>query len=104
LRSARRAATSTISARRSASTRRPHRKSRRSLARRPAWGGTGDHHARCCIPARVTILPGTGGRSRTGRRRACCNDLEIDVPAGFMEDCVVNETTPLEPGSVSTKV
>jgi hypothetical protein len=32
-------------------------------------------------------------------------DLEIDVPAGFMEDCVqVNETTPLEPGSVSTKI
>ena len=32
-------------------------------------------------------------------------DVEIDVPAGFFEDCVqVKETTPLEPGSVSTKV
>jgi hypothetical protein len=33
------------------------------------------------------------------------NDVEIDVPAGFFEDCVqVNETTPLEPNSVSIKV
>jgi hypothetical protein len=33
------------------------------------------------------------------------NDIEIDVPFGFLEDCVrVRETTPLEPGSVSTKI
>lgn len=39
------------------------------------------------------------------RAEHVANDLEIDVPAGFMEDCVqVNETSPLEPGSVSTKV
>lgn len=39
------------------------------------------------------------------RAEHVANDLEIDVPAGFLEDCVqVNETTPLEPGSVSTKV
>src|SRR5262245_54002723 len=38
------------------------------------------------------------------RAEHVANDLEIDVPAGFMEDCVqVNETTPLEPG-VSTKI
>jgi hypothetical protein len=38
------------------------------------------------------------------RAEHVANDLEIDVPAGFLEDCVqVNETTPLEPG-VSTKV
>jgi hypothetical protein len=39
------------------------------------------------------------------RTEHVANDLEIDVPAGFLEDCVqINETTPLEPGSVSTKV
>ena len=39
------------------------------------------------------------------RAEHVANDLEIDVPAGFLEDCVqVNETSPLEPGSVSTKV
>jgi hypothetical protein len=38
------------------------------------------------------------------RAEHVANDLEIDVPAGFMEDCVqVNETTPLEAG-VSTKI
>jgi hypothetical protein len=39
------------------------------------------------------------------RAEHVANDIEIDVPAGFMEDCVqVRETTVLEPGSVSTKV
>ena len=39
------------------------------------------------------------------RAEHVANDLEIDVPAGFMEDCVqVNETSPLEPKSASTKV
>ena len=39
------------------------------------------------------------------RAEHVANDLEVDVPAGFLEDCVqINETTPLEPGSVSTKV
>ena len=33
------------------------------------------------------------------------NDLEIEVPAGYLEDCVqINETTPLEPGSGGDRV
>jgi hypothetical protein len=87
---------------------RGHRESRRRLAggdeHWPGRGTAGPDHARDVSP-RLAVLPGGGPGVALDRAEHVKMGLTVKTPAGTFDECVeARETTPLEPGSVSTKI